>query len=408
MIRRWDHVNIENLINYSAKSIRGFRVRTLLLLLAMSIGVTSVILLSALGDGARRYILEKFTDLGSHLLMILPGRTETTGEIPVGLGATPRDLTLEDALALYRSSAVSQVAPLILGKAAASRGEREREIDVLGSSAELREVRQLRVAQGKFLPGGNLARGASVCVLGKRVKEELFGNRNALGQWLRLDDRQFMVIGVLAEKGYSVGIDFNDVIIIPVASAQALFNTSALLRVLVQAKSREDIKRAESEMRTILIERHEGDEDVTVVAQDAVLATFDRIFRALTLTVGGIGAISLFVAGILIMNVMLVSVYQRTAEIGLLKALGARRRQILLIFLTESAILSLAGAALGILASLLLSGLLSQLFADYPVQVPMWSYLSATAIALLTGLIFSIAPARRAAGLDPVQALNRR
>jgi putative ABC transport system permease protein len=401
-------VKIGNVIDYSAKSIRGFRVRTILLLLAMSIGVASVTLLTSLGEGARNYIINEFTEMGSHLLMILPGRAETSGEIPVGLGSTPRDLTLEDALSLYKSSAVAYVAPVILGKASASRGEREREINVMGSSSELSEVRQLQVAQGRFLPAGSSARGLSVCVLGKRVKQELFGNHNALGQWIRLNDRNFRVIGVLAEKGYSVGVDYNDVIIIPVASAQALFNTSALLRILVQAKSRDGIKRAETEMREIIITRHEGEEDVTVIAQDAVLATFDRIFHALTLTVGGIGGISLLVAGILIMNVMLVSVYQRTSEIGLLKALGARKRQILLIFLAESALLSLAGAALGIMFSLLVSGLISQLFSEFPVHVPMWSYLSSTAIALLTGLLFGIAPARRAASLDPVQALNRR
>ncbi len=401
-------MKLDDVIAYSANSILGFRLRTMLLLLAMSIGVASVTLLTSLGEGARRFIIDEFTEIGSHLLTIVPGRTETTGEMPVGLGSTPRDLTLEDALALYRSSTVEYVAPLILGQASSSRGEREREINVLGSTAELRDVRQLKVAQGKFLPAGNPARGVSVCVLGKRVKQELFGNHNALGQWIRLNDRHFMVIGVLAEKGHSVGVDFNDVIIVPVASAQALFDTAALLRVLVQARSREDIKQAEAQLRDILIARHNGEEDFTIITQDAVLATFDRIFRALTLTVGGIGAISLLVAGILIMNVMLVSVYQRTSEIGLLKALGARRNQILSIFLAESLLLSLAGAALGILVSLLLSAVVRQLFSEFPLGVPMWAYLSSTAIALLTGLLFGIAPARRAASLDPVQALNRR
>lgn len=397
-----------DIIDFSAKSIRGFRVRTLLLLLAMSIGVASVILLTSLGEGARQFIADEFTQMGSHLLMIVPGRAETTGELPVGLGSTPRDLTLEDALALNRTAAVEYVAPLILGKASASYGERERDIDVLGSTAELREVRQLQVAQGKFIPSGNPSGGVSVCVLGKRVKQELFGQQNALGQWIRLNDRRFMVVGVLAEKGHSVGVDFNEVIIIPIASAQALFNTSALLRILIQARSREDIKQAQAQMGRILTARHDGEEDFTIIAQDAVLSTFDRIFRALTLTVGGIGAISLLVAGILIMNVMLVSVYQRTGEIGLLKALGARQRQILLIFLAESALLSLAGAFLGILVSLIFSVLVRQLFSDFPFGVPLWAYLSSTAIALSTGLLFGIAPARRAARLDPVQALSRR
>jgi len=401
-------VILDDLIGFSAKSITGFRLRTLLLLLAMSIGVASVTLLTSLGEGARQFIIDEFTEMGSHLLTVIPGRAETTGQLPVGLGSTPRDLTLEDALALYRSTAVEYVAPLILGQAPSSRGEREREVNVLGTTAELRQVRQLKVAQGKFLAEGNPAGGVSVCVLGMRVKQELFGQKNALGQWIRLNDRQFMIIGVLAEKGHSVGIDFNDVIIVPVASAQALFNTSALLRILVQAKSREDISRAETQMREIMIRRHNGEEDFTLYTQDAVLATFDRIFRALTLTVGGIAAISLLVAGILIMNVMLVSVYQRTGEIGLLKALGARQAQILSIFLAESLLLSLAGAALGLLVSLLISALVLKVFSGFPFSVPLWAYFSSTAIALLTGLLFGIAPARRAASLDPVLALSRR
>ncbi len=401
-------MNLTSLVDYCVKSIRGFRLRAGLLLLAMSIGVASVILLTSLGEGARRYIVDEFTEMGSHLLMIVPGRAETTGALPVGLGATPRELTLEDALALYRSPAVEYVAPMVLGKASASRDEREREVEVLGSSAALRQVRQLVVAQGKFLPPGNPGQDLSVAVLGRGVKQELFGSHNPLGQWIRLNDRRYRVTGVLAEKGHSVGINFNEVIIIPVASAQALFNTSALLRVLVQATSREEVGQAESQMRQILIKRHDGEEDVTFVSQDAVLATFDRIFRSLTLTVGGIAAISLLVAGILTMNVMLVSVYQRSGEIGLLKALGARKRQILMIFLTESGLLSLAGAGLGILIALILSGLIGQIFADFPLQVPIWAHIAATAIALVTGLLFGIAPARRAASLDPVQALNRR
>jgi putative ABC transport system permease protein len=155
-------------------------------------------------------------------------------------------------------------------------------------------------------------------------------------------------------------------------------------------------------------ERHEGEDDITVIAQDAVLHTFDRIFKALTLTVAGIAGISLAVAGILIMNVMLVSVSQRTSEIGLLKAVGARRRQILAVFLAESLLLSLAGAALGIVVALLGAWTLGRVFPDFPVQIPLWSFLSAIGVALLTGLVFGIAPARRAADLDPVWALTGR
>ncbi len=402
-------MKLEDTVAFSVGAMRGFGLRTALLLLAMSIGVCSVVLLTSLGDAARRFIVAEFTTLGSNLLVILPGKSETAGAQPqLASGAIPRGLTLEDAMALYRSSAVVHVAPLILGSAPASAGGRARDVEVLGSTPELLNVRQLALVQGSFLPDSEPTRASSVCVLGSRVKQELFGKRNPLGSWIRLNDRRFRVVGVMADKGQSIGIDFNEVVIIPVASAQALFNTYSLLRILVEAKSRQGVKLAERDILDIIQRRHNGEEDVTVVAQDAVLKTFDRIFGAVTLTVGGIAAISLVVAGILIMNVMLVSVYQRTSEIGLLKAIGARPGDILTLFLWESALLSLAGAMLGITAALLLAWFVMQMLPAFPLQMPLWAFLSAIAVAVATGLLFGIAPARRAARLDPVVALNRR
>ncbi|AGA90222.1 ABC-type antimicrobial peptide transport system, permease component [Thioflavicoccus mobilis 8321] len=401
-------MQLEDLISFTGRSFQGFRFRTLLLLLAMSIGVASVVLLTSLGEASRRYIASEFAELGTHLLVVLPGRSETTGKTPPALGTTPRDLTLDDAIALYRSPAVRHVAPLLLGGAPASHGARERDINVLGSTNELALIRKLEVIQGSFLPPGDPAHGTSVCVLGQRVKRELFGTQSPLGEWIRLNDRRFRVIGVLADKGTSIGIDFNEVVIIPVASAQILFNKSSLLRILVEAKTRDQVPRAEDDLIDIIRKRHDGEEDVTVIVQDAVLTTFDQIFQALTLTVGGIAAVSLAVAGVLIMNVMLVSVYQRTSEIGLMKAIGARNDQILAIFLAESALLSLAGATLGVLASLAVAWATTQLLPDFPLHLPLWSFAGAIAMAIATGLLFGIAPARRAAGLDPVSALTRR
>lgn len=402
-------MTLAEVIAFSSRSLRGNRLRTGLMLLAMSIGVGSIILLTGMGEAARRYVVQEFTELGTHLLVVLPGRTETTGRTTTAVGGrTDRELTLDDAMALYRIPAVRYVAPLSLGSAPAHRGGRERQVQVLGSTHELAAVRQLALAQGTFLPPGNPSQAPPVCVLGHAVKQEVFGNANALGSWLRLHDRRCRVIGVLAEKGTSIGVDFNEVVIVPATTAQALFNSRALSRVLIEAQSREQVETARDQILAILADRHDGDESVTVVAQDAVLATFDRIFRVLTITVAGIAAISLAVAGILIMNVMLVAVYQRTPEIGLLKALGARSGQVLRLFLTEASLLSLAGAALGILAALAFATLLRLAFPELPLHLPLWSFASAAGIALATGLLFGVAPARRAAALDPVQALTRR
>jgi putative ABC transport system permease protein len=311
-------------------------------------------------------------------------------------------------MALKRSSAVRYVAPIIIGAVPVTWSGRQREVTLLGSTSELLEIRRLSMAQGRFLPRGDPSRGASVCVLGYKLKEELFGTRSPLGQRMRIGGRGFRVIGVMARKGQSVGLDMGDLVVIPVAAAQALFNSFSLFRVTVEARSREAIGRAKRDMVRIIRERHEGEDDVTIITQDAVLSTFDRIFTALTLTVAGIGAISLAVAGILIMNVMLIAVSQRRAEVGLLKAIGANKGHILVIFLAESAVLSLMGACLGIALSVAGTWALIRIFPAFPMSVPPWAVWAAVGMCLATGLIFGVLPARRAARLDPVQSLSRR
>ncbi len=398
----------EDALQFAFRSLKGYPTRTLLMLLAMAIGVASVVVLTALGEGARRYVVGEFASLGTHLLIVFPGRSETTGGHPPIMGETPRDLTLDDALSLYRSHSIKRVAPITVGSAPTSWQQFEREITILGSTAELLEVRQLTMGQGKFLPEGDPERAVAVCVLGSKVKNELFGHRRALGEWVRIGDRRFRVIGILSEKGQSLGVDISDVAIVPVGSAQQLFNTESLFRILVQARTREAIPKAKRAIIDIIRERHDGEDDVTVVTQDAVLATFDRILTALTLAVAGIAAISLSVAGVLVMNVMLVAVSQRTGEIGLMKALGAPRAQILRLFLAESAMLSLLGAVLGLIVAFAGVWLLEQIFPDFPLQVPAWALIAAVGVALFTGLVFGVMPARRAARLDPVQALSRR
>jgi putative ABC transport system permease protein len=397
-----------DLLRFASRSLTGARTRTLLMLLAMSIGVASVVALTALGEGARRYVVDEFSALGTHLLIMLPGRSETTGGPPPLLGETPRDLTLQDALALLRARSIERIAPLTLGSAPVSFASREREVTVLGSTADLFPVRHLSVGSGRPLPDMDPELALNVAVLGAGLTRELFGKQRPLGQWVRISDRRFRVIGVLAEGGQSLGHDLDDMAVIPVASAQQLFNAPSLFRVLIQARSEEDIPRAQEAARDIIRERHDGEDDVTIITQDALLDTFDGILKALTYTVGGIAAVSLAVAGILIMNVMLVAVSQRTAEIGLLKALGAPARQVLRLFLVESILLASAGATAGLLIAFLGILLLRRVFPDFPLAAPLWAPLAAVGVAVATGLLFGILPARRAAALDPVLALNKK
>ena len=400
---------ITDVLRYTFTTLKSFRMRSALMLLAMAIGVAAVVVLTSLGEGAQRYVSAEFASLGTHLIVVLPGRSETSGGAPSMLvGSTPRDLTLDDAEALTRNSSVRRVAPIAIGTSNISWQGREREVPILGSSSELLELRHWKMNKGRFLPNQKIDSATPVVVLGSKVHNELFGAQAAIGEWLRIGDRRFRVIGVLATEGRSIGIDVEEVVIIPTASAMSLFNNTSLYRILVEAKNREAIPRIQRFVINTLRERHQGEEDITVVTQDSVLATFDRIFQALTLTVAGIAAISLAVAGVLIMNVMLVSVAHRTAEIGLLKAVGASSRQVLMLFMTEAAMLSLLGSAIGLIIGWSSSLLINSLYPGFEAVTPLWAIVAAVGVSLSTGLLFGVMPARRAARLDPVQALSRK
>jgi putative ABC transport system permease protein len=402
-------MNLSDTLRFASGSLRGARTRTLLMMVAMSIGVAAVVILTALGEGARRYVVGQFSSLGTNLVIVLPGRSETAGVNPgMLLGQTARDLVLDDAQALLRSPAIRRIAPLSIGAAQASHGSLNREVVVMGTTANMLLIRHMDLAQGRFLPPLDPREASPVCVLGATIRKELFGSEQAVGAWLRLGDRRFRVIGVLAKQGESMGMNTDDLVIIPVASAHMLFNTQALFRILVEAKNRDMIEPAKHDAEQILMQQHGGERDVTVITQDAVLATFDRILRALTLAVGGIAAISLSVAGVLIMNVMLIAVAQRTQEIGLLKALGAPPRQIRGLFFAEAALLSATGSVLGLVLGEIGSAVIGQVYPTLPVAAPWWAVLAAFGTALVTGILFSVMPARRAARLDPVTALAKR
>jgi putative ABC transport system permease protein len=398
-----------DLLRLAGQSILRSRTRSVMMLLATAIGVAAVVVLTGLGEGARRYVTGEFRSLGTHLLIVLPGRTETTGIQP-GLfaGETPRDLTLADAESLLRLPGVEKIAPLVIGSAPVSVGELSRDLPVLGSTSDLLAVRNWHLGQGRFLPPGEIDRDLAVCVIGANVRRELFPGGPAIGENLRIGERRFRVIGILGDEGRAIGLDVQELVIIPVSSAQALFNTSSLFRILIQARSRESMPGAVEAIRKLLAQRHQGEEDVTVVTQDAVLATFDRIFTALTLTLAGIASISLVVAGVLIMNVMLVAVSQRTSEIGLLKAIGARRSQVTAIFLAEAVLLSIAGAIAGLALGIAASTVAGHIYPTLSFAPPPWAVVAALVIAVLSGIVFGLLPARRAARLDPVVALAGR
>jgi len=383
--------------------------RTALIGLAMSIGVGAVVVLTALGEGARGYVLNQFAGLGANLVIVIPGRAETTGAAPGVLsGQTTRDLTLQDADAIARLRWVSAVAPLNVGSARVTHGSLGREAVLLGSTAPLLRIRNMRLGSGRFLPEGVNDLTTPICVLGDKIRRELFGNASPLGAWVRIGDRRFRVVGTLAAQGQQMGFNSDEVVVIPVAAAQQVLNTPSLFRILIEARGRAAVPRVKADTLALLKSRHEGEEDVTVIAQDAVLATFDRLLTALTLAVGGIAAISLGVAGVLIMNVMLVSVAQRRSEIGLLKALGASAQNVRALFLVEAGLIATLGAAGGVALGMAASFGLGQIYPQLPIVPPLWAIVAAVTTAIVAGLLFAWLPARRAAKLDAALSLSRR
>jgi len=383
--------------------------RTGLLMLAMSIGVAAVVILTALGDGARRYVIGEFSAIGSNLVIVLPGRSETRGFNPANIiTSTPRDLTVDDASALLRLPGIERIAPIVIGTTEINAAGKLREAMMVGTNDDFIRVRQLKLALGRFLSKDNPGHGSAEVVLGAVIRQEIFGAENPLGKTVRIGDRRLRVVGVLSEGGHGMGMTTDELLIVPVTTAQAMLNTNTLFRILIEARSREQIGEVKASVLKMITQRHEGEEDVTVITQDAVLQTFDKILGVLTLGVAGIAAISLAVAGILVMNVMLVSVTQRTAEIGLLKALGATSASVRQLFMTEAILLSVTGGMTGVGLGYLGAALLRHMYPTFPAYPPLWAVAAGLGTALASGLIFGVMPARRAAQLDPIQALTKR
>jgi putative ABC transport system permease protein len=306
-----------------------------------------------------------------------------------------------------RGDAVGRLTPIVIGELSIAYRGRERDIPLIGSTSPILDIHHLQLERGSFLPQEDMEIARPVCIIGAKVYRELFGQRNALGELVRIGGFRCRVIGILGSEGRSLGLDTEELVIVPVAFAQMLLNTEGLFRVLIEAKDMESIERLKKHITTTIAKRHYGEDDVTIITQDSVLATFDKILAVLTLTVAGIAGISLVVAGILIMNVMLMAVAQRTAEIGLCKALGAGKMQIMVMIVSEALLLSTLGGILGLGIGFSGAWLAIQFYPTLQTTPPVWAIAAAMGTAMGTGCIFSLLPARRAANLDPIQALAR-
>lgn len=396
----------QDILLYIVQVLKRQRFRTAVLWLAIAIGVIAVNLLIALGEGAKSFVADEFNLLGQQTLIVLPGKTETKGGMPSFSGESPRSLTLKDAQAVSSLSSIDAVAPLVVGNIEVSYAGKLREVMVLGTNKTFFSIRQIEVSQGQLLPEMALDKARAVCIIGSKLAKELFLSKPVLGEWVRAGDSRFRVIGVLKERGTSFGLDMGDSIILPVASAQTLFNVEGLFRLFAEVKVFKPLNSVKKSIIDLLKERHEGEEDITIISQDAMLASVQNILDILTLSVAGIASISMLVAGVLIMNMMIITVSQRTKEIGLLKALGATAATIRVLFLCEAGFIALIASLSALLLSNLLLLLANSFIDVIHFQAPWWSQVTSVLLAFAFALIFAWLPAQKAASLAPVEALQ--
>jgi putative ABC transport system permease protein len=395
---------VGDLLRLAMGALRAHRLRSFLSMLGIAIGVAAVILLTSIGEGTRVYMVSQFTQFGTNILAVNPGKAKTLG-IPGVLGGTTRKLTIDDAEALFRISGIETVVPVTMGLARVEAGERGRSVTVLGATPDLPTLWRFGARQGSFWPKGDPRRGAPLAVLGPKLARELFGERSPLGEFVRIAGGRFRVIGVMEPKGQMMGFDIDDIAYVPVASAMDLFNQDELFEIdLIYANVRETA-RVEAEVKRVLTLRH-GDEDFTVTSQEAMLDVFGKVMDVVTMAVGAIASISLLVGATGILTMMWIAVGERTSEIGLVRALGASREQVQALFLAEAAALATLGGVAGVAIGLGVGSALRLVVPGLPVETPLRFVLAGLAVSVATGLVSGVAPARRAASLDPIEALR--
>lgn len=391
-------------LRLAGRAITAHRLRSFLTLLGIGVGIAAVILLTSIGEGVHRFVLAEFTQFGTNVVGVQPGKAVAHGQ-SAGVIGSVRPLTLDDAESLRRLPHVTAVTPVVWGNSEVEAGGRLRRATVYGVGPAMAQVFRMGVASGRFLPDDDPDHARAFLVLGAKLKRELFGDGGALGARVRVGGRQFRVIGVLEPKGQFLGVDLDDTAYIPTGRALELYDRPGLMEIDVTYAAGVPAARVAAAVKARLLARH-GREDFTLTTQEDMLRTLSNILDILTAAVGALGGISLLVGGVGIVTIMTIAVAERTGEIGLLMALGARRRTVLLLFLGEAAALAALGGLLGLVLGAGLAQGLHLALPDLPVHTP-WSFvLLAEAVAILIGLAAGVLPARRAARLDPVAALR--
>lgn len=393
-----------DLVKLTTSSFVTYRMRSFLTGLGIAIGITAVILLTSIGEGLHQFVLAEFSQFGTNIITIQPGKAQTHGG-NVGIFGSVRQLTLDDADALRHLPYVENVNPSVMGNAEVRANGKTRRITVFGEGRDFARAFTMKVQSGSFWPDEDNEQARALVVLGAKVAEELYGGQNPLGSFLRVGGQRYRVIGVMEPKGQVLGLDLDDTVFIPAARAMELLNRSGLIEIQVSYRASADVNTVMRLISERLQERH-GREDFTLISQEEALEVLSSVLGVLTFAVGALGGISLLVGAVGILTIMTMAVTERTSEIGLLRALGAQERQVLILFLGEAMLLSAAGGLAGLALGVGLAQGLHALFPALPVHTPLLFAVLAEVTAILIGLIAGVAPARRAARMDPVEALR--
>ena len=393
-----------DLLRFTINSARSHRLRSGLTALGIGIGVTAVVLLTSIGAGLQQYVLSEFTQFGTNIISINPGRPETFGGGNLPL-AMIKPLTLDDAEALRRVPYATHVSGTVQGNAEIEGNGRARRTLVTGTSPSMPMVWSLEVALGEFLPPDDPRAPRALVVLGSKVRDELFGAENPLGEKVRVGGRRFRVVGVMESKGTVLGFDMDDAVYIPVARGLEMFNREGLVDISVLYDETIPSAEVAAGIRRLLIARH-GADDFTLTTQQQMLDVLGSVLNVVTLAVAGLGGISLLVGGVGIFTIMTIAVRERTSEIGLLRSLGAVRANVRNIFLTESILLAALGGIGGLLLGAAIVETAKLFIPALPLSYSLPYAVAAEIIAIVIGAIAGVLPARQAAAMDPVEALR--
>lgn len=397
-------MRIPDLIRLTSRSVYLQRLRSGLTILGIAIGIAAVVLLTSIGEGLHQFVLAEFSQFGTNILGINPGKTTTHGA-SVGVFGTVRPLTLDDAEALRRARSVEAIVPVVMGNAEVKTENRARRVTIYGVGPEFPRAFRMSVKSGRFLPEDDPTAARNFVVLGSKVRDELFGQTNPLGDSLAISGSRFRIVGTMESKGVILGFDMDDTVYIPVSRAMEIFNREGLFEIDVLYKEGSHEANVVADVKRILEARH-GREDFTITTQQQMLDTLSSVLNVLTFAVAAIGGISLMVGGIGILTIMTIAVKERTTEIGLLRALGATRKQILNLFLGESILLATLGGLLGLGSGFVIAQFLHAAVPALPVHTP-WHYaIAAVVLSMLIGLLAGVVPSQRAARLDPIEALR--